>query len=133
MVMNVRTLAASVVVRDPGDRILLVLRSSEPDAGCWSVPGGRVEPGESLADAAAREAFEETGLRVIVEREVWSLDVLDGPDNVFEIHDFLAHVVGGNMVAGDDAADVGWFDREQMERMPLTPDLLTYLTRYGIF
>jgi len=132
MVMSMRTLAASVVVRDPQDRILLVLRSFEPDAGCWSVPGGRVEPGESLADAAVREAFEETGLRVVVEREVWSLDVLDGPDHVFEIHDFLAHVVGGNMVAGDDAADIGWFEREQMERMALTPDLLTYLTRYSV-
>ena len=109
-----------------------MLRSCEPDAGCWSVPGGRVEAGESLGDAAVREALEETGLRVVVEREVGSLDFSDGPDHVFEIHDFLAHVVGGNMVAGDDAADVGWFEREEMERMLLTPDLLTYLTRYGV-
>lgn len=125
-------MAASAVVRDADDKILLVLRSREPDAGCWSVPGGRVEPGESLKDAATREAFEETGLRIAIEREVWSLDVPNGPDEVYEIHDFLAHVVDGNMVAGDDAADVGWFGQREMEDMPLTPDLLAYLTGYGV-
>lgn len=127
-----RTLAASAVVRDAEDKILLVLRSREPDAGCWSVPGGRVEPGESLKDAATREAFEETGLRIAIEREVWSLDVPNGPDEVYEIHDFLAHVVDGDIVAGDEAADVGWFGQREMEDMPLTPDLLAYLTGYGV-
>lgn len=131
-VIEMRTLAASAVVSNAENKILLVLRSREPDAGCWSVPGGRVEPGESLEDAAVREAFEETGLRIAIEREVWSLDVSNGPDEVFEIHDFLAHVVDGDMVAGDDAADVGWFGLQDMEGMPLTPDLLAYLTGHGV-
>lgn len=61
-----------------------------------------------------------------------SLDVSNGPDEVLEIHDFLAHVVDGDLVAGDDAADVGWFGRTEMEGMLLTPDLLTYLVRYGV-
>lgn len=131
-VAAMKTLAASAVVRDAENKVLLVLRSREPDAGCWSVPGGRVELGESLEDAAVREAFEETGLHVAVEREVWSLDVSNGPDETFEIHDFLAHVVGGDLVAGDDAADVGWFGLQEMEDMPLTPDLVAYLTKHGV-
>lgn len=120
------------LVEDAENKVLLVLRSREPDAGCWSVPGGRVELGESLEDAAVREAFEETGLHVAIEREVWSLDVSNGPDETFEIHDFLAHVVGGDLVAGDDAADVGWFGLQEMEDMPLTPDLVAYLTKHGV-
>lgn len=106
--------------------------ANEPDAGCWTIPGGQVEPGETLEDAAVREAFEETGLRVDVEYEVGTLDLANGPDEVYEIHDFLAHVVAGDVVAGDDAADVGWFGREELEDMTLTHDLLGYLTKYGV-
>lgn len=131
-VWTVRTLAASAVVTNAEGQVLLVLRSREPEAGCWTVPGGRVEPGESLEAAAARETLEETGLRVAVEREVWSLDLPNGTDEVYEIHDFLAHVVDGDLVAGDDAADVGWFGRREMEGLPLTHDLLGYLSRSGV-
>ena len=127
-----RTLAASVVVKDTAGRVLLVLRANEPEAGCWTIPGGRVKPGETLEEAAAREAFEETGLDVVVEHELWTLDLANGPDEIYEIHDFLAHVVSGEAVAGDDAADVGWFGRQEMDRMPLTNDLLGYLTRHGV-
>lgn len=127
-----RSLAASAVVKNAHGQLLLVLRSHEPEAGCWTVPGGRVEPGESLEAAAVREVFEETGLCILIEREMWSLELANGPDEVYEIHDFLAHVVGGDLVAGDDAADVGWFARWEMEGLPLTHDLLGYLTRYGV-
>ena len=127
-----RSLAASAVVKNAHGQLLLVLRSHEPEAGYWTVPGGRVEPGESLEAAAVREVFEETGLHIVVEREVWSLDLANGPDEVYEIHDFLAHVVDGDLVAGDDAADVGWFGRREMEGLPLTHDLLGYLTRYEV-
>ena len=129
---TMRALAASAVVKNAEGEILLVLRSREPEAGCWTVPGGRVEPGESLEAAAVREALEETGLHIAVDREVWSLDLANGPDEVYEIHDFLAHVVGGDLAAGDDAADVGWFERHELEDLPLTHDLLGYLTRYGV-
>ncbi len=120
------------MVKNAEGQVLLVLRANEPDAGCWTIPGGHVEPGETLEDAAVREAFEETGLRVAVEHEVGTLDLANGPDEVYEIHDFLAHVVSGDVVAGDDAADVGWFGREELEDMPLTHDLLGYLTKYGV-
>jgi len=128
----VRTLAASAVVKDAEGRVLLVLRVNEPEAGCWTIPGGRVEPGESLEDAAVREVLEETGLLVLVEHELGTLDLANGPDEVYEIHDFLAHVVSGEAVAGGDAADVGWFGPRELEGLPLTQDLLGYLTRYGV-
>jgi len=131
-IRSVRTLAASVVVKNAEAQVLLVLRANEPEAGCWTIPGGHVEPGETLEDAAVREAFEETGLRVSVEHEVGILDLANGPDEILEIHDFLAHVVAGDLVAGDDAADVGWFGQEALQDMPLTHDLLGYLTEYGV-
>lgn len=132
-----KTLAASVVVKNHKGQVLLVLRANEPDAGCWTISGGRVEPGETLKGAAVREVFEETGLRVVISHAVGTLDVVNGPDEVFEIHDFLAHVLAEddttNAVAGDDAADVGWFSQEKLNHMPLTHDLQGYLTRYGVW
>lgn len=127
-----RTLAAAAVVKNLDGNILLVRRAHQPEAGSWTIPGGKVEPGESLEGAAARETFEETGLHVVIDREVGVLDLANGPDQIYEIHDFLAHVISGELVAGDDAADVGWFTRAEMEAMTLTTDLLSYLTRYGV-
>ena len=56
--------AAGAVITDAAGRVLLVLRGHEPQSGRWSIPGGHVEPGETPAEAAAREALEETGLTV---------------------------------------------------------------------
>jgi acetyl-CoA carboxylase carboxyl transferase subunit beta len=121
--------ASAVIVADGA--ILLVQRGHEPQLGRWSVPGGRVEPGETLAEAAAREAYEETGLEVRIGAELWSLTIPDG-DRSFEVHDFAATVTGGKLRAGDDAADVRWIPLDDLDQWPLTEDLLGYLTRGGI-
>jgi 8-oxo-dGTP diphosphatase len=121
--------ASAVIVADGA--ILLVQRGHEPQLGRWSVPGGRVEPGETLAEAAAREAYEETGLEVRIGAELWSLTIPDG-DRSFEVHDFAATVTGGKLRAGDDAADVRWIPLDELDQWPLTEDLLGYLTRGGI-
>ena len=123
-------LGASVVIVADG-AILLVQRGHEPQLGRWSVPGGRVEPGETLAEAAAREAYEETGLEVRIGAELWDLTITDG-DRTFEVHDFAATVTGGSLRAGDDAADVRWIPLDELDLLPLTEDLLGYLTRGGI-
>lgn len=130
--MKQRILAASGVVRDDHGRFLLVLRATEPEAGQWTVPGGRVEVGETLKHAAAREVLEETGIVCEIVREVWSLEVESGHDAVYEIHDFLARPVAGDLRAGDDAADAGWFTPAEMARLPLTTDLLGYLRRANL-
>ncbi len=73
-----RVLAASAVITDSHGRVLLALRGTEPEKGRWSVPGGSVEPGGTLAEAAAREAFEETGLLVEIGRELWMVEIPTG-------------------------------------------------------
>ncbi|THJ68777.1 NUDIX domain-containing protein [Arthrobacter echini] len=128
----IRTQAAATVVRDAEGRFLLILRGHAPAAGRWSLPGGRVESGESLKEAAVRETLEETGLQVRIDRLLGSLEIPHGPDRVFEVHDFLARRVGGTLQAGDDAADAGWFTYQEMTTMPLTEDLLGFLHRTGL-
>jgi 8-oxo-dGTP diphosphatase len=129
--MTARVLAAGAVVRDDAGRLLLVRRAKDPEAGRWTLPGGRVEPGESPAAAAAREVAEETGLAVAVGREWLVLERPAGPDAVFEIHDFVAEPVGGVLRAGDDAADTGWFTPAELTAMPLTTGLLGHLATAG--
>lgn len=125
-------LAASAVICDESGRVLLVLRGSEPERGRWSVPGGCVEPGETLPEAAAREAFEETGLQVKVGPELWTAEIPAGDGRVFDVHDFAATVIGGVLTPGDDAEDARWFAPAELDSVPLTNDLLGYLTRAGI-
>jgi 8-oxo-dGTP diphosphatase len=124
-------LAASAVVTDAEGRVLLVERSRDPQRGRWSVPGGRVEPGESLEEAAVRETLEETGLRVVVGRELWTVRVPAGDGRAYEVHGFAASVVGGVLAAGDDAAAVRWVAYDELHELPLTTDLLD-LVRSGV-
>ena len=119
-----RVVCAGAVVRDADGRLLLVRRGQEPSAGLWSLPGGRVEPGESIAEAAAREVLEETGLRVSVGRLLASVDIGD-----YLVHDFAATVVGGRLQAGDDASDARWCSDDDVALLPLTPGLLEELRR----
>ncbi len=87
----------AVVVRR--EELLMVLRGRPPGAGLWSVPGGRVEPGESDAEALVRELREETGLEVSVGDLLGSVEV-----SGFDVHDYLCTVTGGRLEPGDDAA-----------------------------
>lgn len=110
--------AVGGVVLD-GDRVLLVRRALPPRQGEWSLPGGRLELGESLADGAAREVREETGLEVAVGPVVEVFDRVHRDDAGgirfhFVIVDFLCRVTGGTLTAGDDAADVRWATRDEV-------------------
>jgi acetyl-CoA carboxylase carboxyl transferase subunit beta len=124
--------AVGAIVRDDAGRFLLVQRAHEPQAGLWTVPGGKVEPGESLQQAVIREIAEETGIVIEVLDEAWVVDIPDGTGAVFEVHDFVATPLTTDVTAADDAADAGWFTIEQMRELPLTPGLITYLDRHGL-
>jgi 8-oxo-dGTP diphosphatase len=124
--------AAGAVVQDTGGRVLLVRRATEPHSGTWSLPGGRVEPGETLAEAAAREVREETGLDVVVGRRLWTVTVPGPSGTTYEVHDFIAQPLGGELAAGDDASAVRWFTTAELERLTLTDDLLGHLRRSGV-
>ena len=87
-----------------GDSVLLIRRGKPPREGQWSIPGGRIEPGETAAAAALRELKEETG----VEAELFGLvDVVDyiAPERHYVLIDYAARWLSGEPVAGDDAAD----------------------------
>lgn len=108
-----------------GDEILLVKRGKEPGKGLWAVPGGKVERGESLAEAATREVKEETGLLIELDEVVWVGESI-GSDHHIVLIDFLGRAVGGDLAVGDDAAEARWVAIEDAYDMDLTP------TMYGL-
>ena len=121
------THCAGAVVTDDLGRILLVRRANEPSKGLWSLPGGRLEPGETAAEAAARELLEETGLVVAIGRLLARADLGE-----FYVDHFAARVVSGSLVAGDDAMDAGWFTVDELRALPLSPRLIPELERMGV-
>lgn len=106
-----------------GDRILLVKRRFAPSKGLYAFPGGRVEAGESLDDAARRELFEETGLLAGPLSAV--ADLLLGPSKGeapvrYRLHVFCAAHVGGEPVSADDAEEALFVTLDELRRLPLT-------------
>jgi 8-oxo-dGTP diphosphatase len=121
------------IVRDDAGRLLLIQRGHDPDAGLWSLPGGRIEPGETDQQAVAREILEETGLRVACRRLLGEAELpgLDGA--VIDVRDYLAVVTGGELAAGDDAADAAWVSAAELASLPLTSGLAEFLTGWGVY
>ena len=106
-------------------RVLLVKRGASPSKGLWSIPGGKLRPGETLAEGVAREMLEETGLTVRVGALVDVYERLPRPggsagDAHYVVLDYLCEATGGLLRAGDDAAEAAWFPVGRLDGMHLT-------------
>jgi len=120
------------VIKDGSGRLLLIKRGHEPGKGLWSIPGGRIEAGESDAAALVREVREETGLVVAPGRLIGSVLRPSGSgESVFDIRDYAASVIGGALVAGDDADDAVWAGPAELDTLPLAAGLLDALRSWG--
>jgi 8-oxo-dGTP diphosphatase len=120
------------VVTDGHGRLLLIKRGHEPGAGLWSLPGGRIEPGETDAEALAREMLEETGLTVEPGRLLGRVQRPGLGGAILDIRDYAATVTGGTLRAGDDAADARWAGAEELAALDITEGLVEVLTDWGV-
>ena len=118
-----------VAVVDEG-RILLVQRGQEPAKGQWAVPGGKVNGGERLKEAAAREVAEETGLDVEIGEVIWVGEHISEHGHIVLI-DFLGRVVGGELTAGDDADQAEWVPLDDAGGYPLTSTMYELIEILG--
>ena len=112
-----------------GGRVLLIKRGKAPLLGEWSIPGGLLELGETLRQATAREALEETGLVVETADLLGVFDrVVRDPDQRILYHyvliDFLCHRKGGELRASGDAAEARWVTPSELPALALAADTL---------
>ncbi|WP_344858961.1 NUDIX hydrolase [Amycolatopsis ultiminotia] len=107
--MTPRERCVGGIVFDDLGRLLLIQRGHDPGKGLWSLPGGRVEPGETDSEAVVRELREETGLDVTPHTLTGT--VVRGH---YDIHDYECTILSGTLTAGDDAADARWVDSTEL-------------------
>jgi 8-oxo-dGTP diphosphatase len=119
----------AVAVRD--NSLLMVKRAQEPARGLWSIPGGRLQRGEYLADAVRREVKEETGLDVDVGDLLGLFEVVGDPHYV--ILDYLASPLDGSEPStGDDVSEVRWVPLNEIANLECTPRLVETLKGWGL-
>lgn len=110
---------AVLIVQD--ERVLLIKRANDPKKGYWALPAGFVDAGEDPQAAGCREALEETGLQVAIER---LLDVFHTPDDgglADIVIVYAARIVDGALQPDDDAEEVAWFSREAIPPLAFLP------------
>ena len=131
--MRVRPEVAVGALAVEQGRLLCIRRGHGPGAGLWSLPGGRVEAGESLHEALVREVFEETGLEVVIDRFVGYVERV-GDDYHFVILDFAVTLLDGDAdpVAGDDAAEAAWVPFGDLGDLRLVDGLYEFLRDHDV-
>ncbi len=119
------------------DKVLLVLRGKPPAEKQWSIPGGCVELGETLQEAAEREITEETGIVIQAKKPIYTFDVIERDENGhirfhYVIVDLAADYVSGELRAGDDAVDVSWVSHKDLNNRNVSEATRKLLTQcYG--
>ena len=132
-----RVAVGAIVFKE--NRVLLVRRGKAPAAGVWAIPGGSVELGETLQEAAEREILEETGLTIRAHQPVFTFDAVerDALGNVrfhYVIVDLMADYITGEPFPGDDALAVRWVSADELPALELssfTRDLLAQQFGFG--
>lgn len=117
-----------MVFNAAGD-VLLIRRGKEPQYGRWMVPGGTLEWGETLEEAAVREVREETGIEIEIETFVEIIEAITPGDLGFHfvIMDYAAHERSGVLAAGSDALDAVWVSAEAQDDYDLSEELLAVI------
>lgn len=126
----------AIVFKD--DKVLLVLRANPPAKEQWAIPGGRVELGETLQEAAEREIKEETGIIIRAREPVFTFDVIDRDDAErvqfhYVIVDLAADYISGEPQPGDDALGARWISPEKLNTLPVSPTTLKLLRQHYNF
>lgn len=124
----------SVLCHDNG-RVLLIKRGKDPFKGCWSLPGGLVELGEPLLEAARRELREETGVEADLFEPVETFDSIQFDDKGKVLTHFILTVFcgalrSGDAIAGDDASAIEWVQPEALDDRPTTPGTIERIRRH---
>ncbi len=127
-----RVPCVGAIITDAEGRLLLIKRGHDPGAGLWSLPGGRVEPGETDEEAVVREIREETGLSVVCDRLIGSVERKGLGGAVLDIRDYAVTVSGDELTAGDDAADARWVSPADLASLPVTGGLVEALSAWGV-
>jgi 8-oxo-dGTP diphosphatase len=120
----------AVVFRE--NRVLLVKRSQPPGRGLWAIPGGRLELGETLKEAAQREVREETGVIIRAGDPVYTFDLIERDDQGrirfhYVIVDLLADYISGNSHPSSDACEARWIAPRELKELPVTKSTRAFL------
>jgi ADP-ribose pyrophosphatase len=124
----------AVVVRD--GKILLVKRGIAPSKGLWAIPGGALELGETLQQAAEREILEETGVTIRAREPIYAFDFFERVENGrirfhFVIVDVAADYISGEAKGADDALDARWLGPADLDDLPVSENTMKLLRNIG--
>lgn len=126
-------IGSALLVRDEANRILLGQRNKDPQRGSWVIPGGKIHAFEKIAEAAAREIAEETGLKVEVGDQFGVYEIINPPNEHRIVIYSWGRVAGGSPKASDDLSDIRFFSVEELGDVPLTPLVRKVLSDAGFF
>ncbi len=110
------------------DQILLVKRGNMPNKGLWALPGGKIHPGELIAEAAIRELFEETRLKA-TPTNIFCIQEIIEDDFHYVLNCVRADRPLGSLTAGDDAAEARWMSMAEIPALKTVPDLADILQK----
>jgi ADP-ribose pyrophosphatase len=125
--------AVGALVVESG-KLLMICRGKAPNPGVWAIPGGGLEIAETLQQAAEREVFEETGLKVRAGEPFYAFEIIEKDDEGrvrfhYVVIDLKADLLGGELCPGDDAEDVGWVSTAEMAKLNVSPHTIELIRK----